>query len=731
MDASRGPYGPCLATVPVLQEVVLVKVVSGILKIMRCHPIPALILMAAPLFSAIPVRVGLDTQGVEWIVSLEGGGDICSRSGRPLMKLKDGEKLRIWWDSRGEADPTDEYRVQVGMPLSLADAEALMVKLKAQDEQPDRVHVADGDTWRVLAGHFKSAEEAEALVRKFNAAGFDEVWISTEARPGTPRKGRALYAVTERYERRPLPADGVLLRPLGELTSVLNKGRYRGRVEIFPNALGRLTVVNEVELETYLRGVVPKEMGAWEFPSLEALKAQAVAARTYAVANRGKRAKDGFDLLDTVADQVYGGRDGEQNLTDTAVTETKGLVAMYGGRPIQALFMANSGGGTTDNRYVFGGEFPYLKPASNYVATPQTLSFKGAVSIKGEQGWLNWEILRLAAADLIPQTWLDADAMAQPLRASDLQIPLKKLAEHLRLQGPVQTFEQGPRLYLWIARSLELDQVVEGMEHAEDTSYFLGDLDLKPVDRPLAAFLARRGIVPPATWKDATPTLAQGLQVLGRLWQELEPLELSEGTLLRDGQVRVKNGGPGPLVLPPSILLAEEAPGGSLRLVAQSAIQVGDRIKWIPGARLLVRRLDPDGASLDRYNPTAHWKVDLKESELLDRLKQKGGITGLSSLELTHNAQGRVQEMVVKDGAGRTHRFTGMRIRNLLGFKDNVFRYVQVGTSPGRHFIFYGRGWGHGIGMDQTGAYGYALEGSTFDQILKHYYQGIELKTVE
>ena len=134
---------------------------------------------------------------------------------------------------------------------------------------------------------------------------------------------------------------------------------------------------------------------------------------------------------------------------------------------------------------------------------------------------------------------------------------------------------------------------------------------------------------------------------------------------------------------------------------------------------------------MDRYNPTAHWKVELKEAELLEKLKQKGGIQGFGGLELVHNDQGRVLEMIVRDDEGRSHRFTGMRIRNLLGLKDNVFRFLQVGEKPARRWIFFGRGWGHGVGMDQTGAYGYALEGWTFDRILKHYYRGIELTKVE
>jgi len=691
--------------------------------------------LAAPVSAEIPIRVGLDTQNLEWIVSLEGGGEVCNRAGKPLMKLPVGEKVRIWWDSRGEADPTDEFRIQVGGAVTLESAEALMKRLRELGEQPERLRVSDGGTWRVLTSRFATAESAEPILQKLMASGFDDLWVSTEKRPGKPRKGRALYAITERYERRALPVEGVSFKPAGELTTVVGKGRYRGRIEIYPNAQGRLTVMNRLELETYLRGVVPKEMGAWEFPSLEALKAQAVAARTYAVANRGKRAKEGFDLVDTVADQVYGGRDGEQSLTDRAIEETRGLVAMYGGQPIQALFMANSGGATVDNRYVFGGgATPYLQPATNYLDKASTLTFKGAVAPLGDQGWLGLELLRLAASDLIPAAWLDSTRMAQPLRMADLKGPVEALAMRLSLPVPPASAAQGKELLLWMARSLDFDRVVRGQERVQDASYFLPDLGLKSEELLLAGFLARRGLVPPSLWKNAAPTLGQGLQVLGKLWQDLEPLELAEGTLLRDGQVRVKNAGPGPLALASPMLLAEEAPGGSLRLVGESAIQVGDRIRWIPregGSRLLLRRLDPDGASLDRYNPTAHWKQEVKEADLLARLQQKTGAHSLRGLELQHNDQGRVLELTVRDNAGRAFRFTGMRIRGLLGLKDNVFNFIQTGTRPNRRWTFYGRGWGHGVGMDQTGAYGYALEGWTFDQILKHYYRGIELKKVE
>ncbi|HEX9009939.1 MAG TPA: SpoIID/LytB domain-containing protein [Holophagaceae bacterium] len=693
-----------------------------------------LLLAFLPLAAAPPVRIGLDTQATEWVIQLEGGGQVCDRAGKPVMKLAPDEKLRIWWDSRGTSDPTQEYRVQVSHPLALPEAEALLKRLRAVGEHPDRVKVPDADTWRVLTGHFPTTEAAEPVLQKLQDLGLDELWVSSESRTVPPRKGRALYAITERYERRPLPLSGIWLRPAGELTTLVGKGRYRGKVEIFPNAQGRLTVVNTLDLETYLRGVVPKEMGAWEFPSLEALKAQAVAARTYAVANLGKHAKDGYDMSDTVADQVYGGRDGEQSLTDRAVKETEGFFATYDGKPILALFMANCGGHTVDVSQVFGGDAPYLKAATCYPEKPLTLPFASGVPVSPEarQPWLGWDLLRLASG-IIPVGWLDRGTLQAPADPATLAAPVLALQQRLGLD-PLPLAASG-NLYLGLARALGFDRVVQGQERPQDAAYFQADR-LPEGDRLLAEFLTRRGLVPASAWETkGRPSLREALAVLARLWQDLQPLVPGEGTLLMDRQVRRKNGGPEPLALAPGVLLAEESPDGSLRLVAHSDIQVGDRLKWIPDASgaalVLVRRLDPDGAAWDRYSPTAHWRVEYSEADLLALVQKRLRVHGIQGLRLLHDAQGRVLEATLVDDRGRAHLLRGMHIRGLLGLKDNVFRYLTVGKGADRHWIFYGRGWGHGVGMCQTGAYGMALEGATFDQILKHYYPGIALTKLD
>ena len=140
----------------------------------------------------------------------------------------------------------------------------------------------------------------------------------------------------------------------------LNGNPYRGRLRVIPRG-ELLDAVNEVGLEDYLLGVVPREMPPdWGDDAPAALQAQAVAARTYALANLSP-GRD-WDLYDDQRSQVYGGRAAEDPRSSAAVRATDGLVATYGGRPIAAFFSASSGGHTEAGRNVFGesGDAPYL-----------------------------------------------------------------------------------------------------------------------------------------------------------------------------------------------------------------------------------------------------------------------------------------------------------------------------------------------------------------------------------
>lgn len=138
---------------------------------------------------------------------------------------------------------------------------------------------------------------------------------------------------------------------------------YRGEF-IIENRNGSLVVVNNVPLEEYMLGVVPSEMPSkWSY---EALKAQAIAARSYAIANRGKRASHGYDLKDTPEDQAYGGASSETAATNNAVMETKGIVITYNQKVIPAYYSASAGGHTVNAGAVWNKDLPYLKSVPSF-----------------------------------------------------------------------------------------------------------------------------------------------------------------------------------------------------------------------------------------------------------------------------------------------------------------------------------------------------------------------------
>ncbi|MDQ0298200.1 stage II sporulation protein D [Salibacterium salarium] len=189
------------------------------------------------------------------------------------------------------------------------------------------------------------------------------------------------YTSSEGYT---LKEDGVSSDNYVSITSVLRAGTsfqttdYRGSLVIEPEedrnpdgaddveeqdpesdpeeeTVGRLQLFNVLDMEDYLKGVVPREMSA-SWP-IEALKAQAVAARNYAQMNM---ASNEF-LYDTTSHQVYHGLSGEGARSNQAVEDTRGVIATHNGSPIYAYFHASSGGHTDNSENVWANEVPYIR----------------------------------------------------------------------------------------------------------------------------------------------------------------------------------------------------------------------------------------------------------------------------------------------------------------------------------------------------------------------------------
>ncbi len=134
--------------------------------------------------------------------------------------------------------------------------------------------------------------------------------------------------------------------------------QYRGSIILKKDSNGLLTVINRVKLEDYIASVIATEMS----PSfnVEALKAQAVCARTYALKNINKHSSRGFSLCASTDCQAYKGVSSEHSKTNQAAKATAGIVIKYNGKIIDAVYSATSGGWTEDVKNVWGSDIPYL-----------------------------------------------------------------------------------------------------------------------------------------------------------------------------------------------------------------------------------------------------------------------------------------------------------------------------------------------------------------------------------
>jgi stage II sporulation protein D len=182
----------------------------------------------------------------------------------------------------------------------------------------------------------------------------------------TVSRNGATLTLSPQSDLRTAPAQ-VIARPLGEGSFVTWNGkRYRGDLSISATDTG-LLVVNQLPMDSYLRGVVPLEIGNRTAAEMAAVQAQAVAARTYAY--KHLTAARAFDMYSTVQDQVYGGVDAEKPQSDEAITSTADVVVLYNGQPITTPYHSTCGGSTAAVSEVWYDQpdQPYLRPVSDRI----------------------------------------------------------------------------------------------------------------------------------------------------------------------------------------------------------------------------------------------------------------------------------------------------------------------------------------------------------------------------
>jgi stage II sporulation protein D len=502
------------------------------------------------------------------------------------------------------------------------------------------------------------------------------------AAAGPLKKADLQYRVTIEFDDQSIlvlpPGGRARVEPSGALLEVDTRA-YHGALEVFGNIRRTLNLVNELPLEEYLRGVVPNELSPVTFAQIEALKAQAVAARTYIQRNLGQFKDEGYDVCATDACQVYFGARTEDPLATQAVTETRGVIATYDGKPINALYSSTCGGRTEDAQNIFQEKVPYLVSTLCEYKHPKPLPFASSRSTA------NWKAAVLAVARVA--TFADAARfMGLPDRGEPSSPEPAALATFVR-----QTF-------------------YPGVATVSDLS-FLNDQGILPVTGTLPAD-----------------------ELLFRLIDRKGAFEWQQGVLTGwDGQKLklIVNSQPKEFTLGPDALIYQRI--GDERLPMKDGAWIGGELidfraegDTIP---MLVYRINFANPAADRYSRLAVWQVHKTKAEL-DAAFRSLAIGEFTDMRVVERGPSErpINTEVIGSAGRRT--VPALRLRTLLGLRDSLFTYDiernAAGTVLG--MMLFGRGWGHGVGMCQVGAYGMALDGATYEEILKKYYKGIELR---
>ena len=529
---------------------------------------------------------------------------------------------------------------------------------------------------------------------------------------------------------------------------------YRGRIEVFANRRGALTVVNVLGLEDYVKGVVPNELSAGGFPLIEAHKAQAIAARTYALRNRGQFMSEGYDLLPTTRSQVYRGLVSENTFSSRAVDETRGVVATYNGEAINAYYTSTCGGRTEDAENIFNGPLPYAMgrecaAEGRAAVLPFTIkTTRDPAELKEAQNVpIARDVALLAVHNFTSlKTRISDSWVSDETPVSEIRSWLSSAATMARQIAPVVTEEVNRAAPFATALSTAIfgESRANTLLNDADVEYFLAVRDAKDVpeiNRADVAMLVRDGylsVLPDATLRPRDPlSRARALHSIARILEARNLLQLQKGTARPTSDdnliLRSARGKDVPVKISADAFLFRQI-GENVYPVRTVALVGGEPVIFHVGSSGEVDYLEvkpaPNGAAADRFSPFTNWINDLSLAQVQSRLgRSASGIGSLTDLRVV--ARGRSRRAIDLEviGTNGTKHVRGGRIRSALGLREQLFVIERKYDDDGRitGFSFIGRGWGHGVGMCQVGAYGLARQGFSGEQILKAYYTGIEL----
>ena len=632
------------------------------------------------------------------------------------------------------------FRVQIASVTDEASARDIAQRARGAGVEPSLRWNPETRTHQLRVGDFATREQAQALAGRLAAVGLPGGWVVEEALSSMPGRVRLLETTDDLTRATVLSADA------SDFLAVDGK-TYRGSLEVRAGDLG-LTVVNILDVESYLRGVVPNELSPTAFPAIEGLKAQAVAARTYVLRNRGGYASRGYDICATPACQMYGGQSTEHPLSDQAVEQTRGIAAYHRGSLINALYTSTCGGHTENGSNIFEGEAtPYLVGVTCAAereawASIQTRARPLAL---GDEAGLNRDVALLVALGVVDPSVYSAAAVRGAATGEELRAWTGKLASVLgrdachEPQGPL-TRRAG--FFRHVVGALCWDDRAKLLAPG-DEDYLLRIEDRAELvdegERRAAAVLLQEGILtlfPDNTLRPEAPVTRVGaLTTLARAALEAGPPSLVTAEFRQAAPgllVVAENGVEKEYAVDPAARLFR-ALGGNRLAASELSLAAGDVIRFVAEqGRVVYLEADQSllGASADRSSKVYRWEVRMTPDELGTAVSRYGDVGAVRDVSPRRfGVSGRVTELAVTGSAGDLL-LRGLRVRWGLGLRENLFVVDRERDPSGsvKQFIFTGKGWGHGVGLCQVGSFGMAQAGSTYDRILRHYYSGITLQ---
>lgn len=301
---------------------------------------------------------------------------------RITLEALPGEQLILSFETQGQPQTVTTNRVvlglapeqlpeaQLGERIVLSNHRSFETAEYSAQQWRDRgiePEIAQPGSWEVWANReqYDSPLVRRLLVKNLQAQGFTEVFLDSEVVGQIPRT--YFEANGYRYNR-----DSLDIRASGGRVRVAQPGDppvtrvYGGTLRVQPNTYGTYTLVNSVPIETYLRGVVPHEIGPRA--PVAAIQAQTVLARTYALRNLRRFAIDDYELCADTQCQVYRGLTGTAPVADQAIVDTQGQVLTYNNELADTLYSSTTGGVTAAFSDVWDGpDRPYLRPVVDTV----------------------------------------------------------------------------------------------------------------------------------------------------------------------------------------------------------------------------------------------------------------------------------------------------------------------------------------------------------------------------